>query len=161
MKVRTSIAAVSAAALLAGTGAIAIPAFASTASTASTARAANSASTSASHTLKFTSVTKKTVDFSKTNVGQQDTDVNAKGKTVGFDQLNISVNPKTGKGSILVTIDAKGGFLIGVLPLTSSKTLKGIITGGVGSYKDAFGSITAKALNKAGTREAVTITYTT
>jgi hypothetical protein len=155
MKVRTSIAAVSAAALLAGTGAIAIPAFASTASTASTARA------DAAHTLKFTSVTKKTVNFSKTNVGQQDTDVNAKGKTVGFDQLNISVNPKTGKGSILVTIDAKGGFLIGVLPLTSSKTLKGIITGGVGSYKDAFGSITAKALNKAGTREAVTITYTT
>jgi hypothetical protein len=147
MKVRASIAAVAATALLGGGTALALPAAAST--------------SSGTHTLKFISVTKKTVDFAKTNSGQQDTDVNSKGKTVGFDTLNISVNPRTRKGSILFTVDAKGGFLIGVLPINKGKLLPGIVTGGVGSYKDAFGSITTKKLNKAGTRTSVTIKYTT
>jgi hypothetical protein len=148
MKVRGPIAAVAAAALLAGGGAaLALPAAAPTASK--------------THTLKFISVTSKTVTFAKTNSGQQDTDVNSKGKTVGFDTLNISVNPKTGKGSILFTVDASGGFLIGVLPISKGKVLTGVVTGGVGTYKDAFGSIATKNLNHAGTRTAVTIKYTT
>ena len=33
------------------------------------------------------------------------------------------------------------------------------VTGGTGAFKGATGTITAKALNKAGTRTAVTITY--
>ncbi len=147
MKVRASIAAVSATALLGGAGAIAIAATASADIT--------------SHTLTFISVTGKTVSFSKTNFGQQDTDVNSKGKIVGFDMLNITVNPKTGKGTILATVDAKGGFLIGVLPFSNSKTLHGLVTGGVGTFKGASGTIVTKALNKAGTRIAVTITYHT
>lgn len=146
MKVRSLIAAVSAAALLSGSGAIAIAAAASADTT--------------SHTLKFISVTGKMVAFSKTNAGQQNTDVNSKGKVVGFDMLNITVNPKTGKGTILATVDANGGFLIGVLPLSTSKTLHGVVTGGVGAFKGASGTIVATP-NKAGTRVTVTVTYHT
>jgi hypothetical protein len=148
MKVRTLIAAGAAVALLGGGAALALPAAASTGG-------------SKTHTLKFISVTGKAVTFTKTNAGQSDTDVNSKGKTVGFDTLNISVNPKTGKGSILVTVDASGGFLIGVLPVSKGKILTGQITGGVGAYKDAFGSIATRNLNHAGTRIAVAIKYTT
>jgi hypothetical protein len=71
------------------------------------------------------------------------------------------VNPKTGKGTILESINASGGFMIAALPLYKRKTLTGIVTGGVGTFKDAFGSIVTKALNKAGTRTMVTITYHT
>jgi hypothetical protein len=147
MKVRRSIAAVAAAALLGGGGAIALPAIASAGSV--------------THMLKFTSVTKSSLAFTKTNTGQQDTDVNSKGKTVGFDMLNSTVNTKTGTGTILVTVNASGGFLIGYLPVTKGKLGAGTITGGVGAFKDAFGSITAKLLNKAGTKVAVTISYHT
>jgi hypothetical protein len=147
MKARTFVAAVSAAALLGGgAAALALPA------------AANA--DNVSHTLKFISVQKSTVTFGKANSGQQDTDVNSKGKTVGYDTLNIQVNSK-GKGQILFTVDAPNGFLIGVLPVNKGKVLPGLITGGIGIYKDAFGSITTKNLNTAGTRTAVTITYHT
>jgi hypothetical protein len=147
MKIRTSIVAVIAVALLCATGAIALPAAAS--------------ASGGTHTLKFIAVTTKTVVFSKTNTGRQDTDVNSKGKTVGFDSLNIVVNPKTGKGTILESINASGGFMIAALPLYKRKTLSGIVTGGVGTFKGAFGSIVTTALNKAGTRTMVTITYHT
>jgi hypothetical protein len=147
MKVRTPLAAVIAAALLCGTGAVAFPAAASSAG--------------GTHTLKFIAVTTSTVTFSKTDTGRQDTDVTSKGKTVGFDTVNITVNPKTGKGTILETVNASGGFLIAALPLSKLKTLTGIVTGGVGTFKDAFGSIVTTALNKARTRTAVTITYHT
>ncbi len=146
MKLRASIAAVLAAAVLGGTGALVLPAAAST--------------SGAKHTLKFTSVTEKTVVFSKTDIGKQDTDFNSKGKIIGFDMLNIKVNPKTGKGTILVTVNARSGFLIAVLPLKKGKTNSGTVTGGVGTFKDAFGTIVTKDLNKAGTRVFVTIKYT-
>jgi hypothetical protein len=61
MKLRTSIAAVGAAALIGG-GALAVPAFASPQATA--------------HKLSFISVTKTQVNFSNTSVGVQETDVN-------------------------------------------------------------------------------------
>jgi hypothetical protein len=147
MKVRRSIAAVAAAALLGGGGAIALPAIASAGSV--------------THTLKFISVTKNSVAFSKSNTGQQDTDVNSKGKTVGFDMLNSTVNTKTGNGTILVTVNASGGFLIGYLPVAKGKLGAGTVTGGVGAFKGAFGSISAKLLNQAGTRVSVTISYHT
>jgi hypothetical protein len=147
MKARTFIAAVAAAALLGGGGAaLALPA------------AANA--DSVSHTLKFTSVEKSTVTFGKANSGQQDTDVNSKGKTVGYDMLNIQVNSK-GNGQIQFTVDAPNGFLIGFLPVNKGKVDPGLVTGGIGIYKGAFGSIKTKNLNTAGTRTAVTITYHT
>ena len=147
MKVRYSIAAVATAALLCGTGALTFPAAASSAG--------------GTRTLKFIAVTTNTVTFSKTNTGRQDTDVNSKGKTVGFDTQNIVASSKTGKGTILETVNASGGLLIAALPVTKSKTNNGLVTGGVGTFKDAFGSISTKALNKSGTRTAVTITYHT
>jgi len=147
MKVRALLATAIAAALLCGIGALALPAAASP--------------RGGTHTLRFIAVTTRSLTFSATDAGRQDTDVSSKGKTVGFDMLNIMVNPKTGKGTILATVDARGGFLIAVLPLYKRKTLVGIVTGGVGIFKDAFGSIVATALNKAGTRTAVTIVYHT
>ena len=105
-------------------------------------------------------MTEKTVVFSKTDIGKQDTDFNGKGKIVGFDMLNIKVNPKTGKGTILMTVNARSGFLIAALPTRKGKTNSGVVTSGVGTFKDAFGSIVTKNLNKAGTRVSVTIKYT-
>jgi hypothetical protein len=147
MRFRTLITAAGAAAILGCTAAAVLPAAASARTT--------------THTLKFVSVTQKMVTFSKTNLGQQDTDVNSKGKTVGFDMLNITVNPKTNTGTILFTVNAAGGFLIGYLPYSTKTTLTGTVTGGVGTYKGAFGKIVAKVLNKARTKVSVTITYQT
>ena len=73
MKLRTSLAAAGAAVVLGTTGALALPAVAS--------------AHSSTNTLKFISVEKATAGFTKITRGQQDTDVNAAGKTVGFDEL--------------------------------------------------------------------------
>ncbi len=90
MKVRTSIIAAGAAVVLGTTGALVLPAVAS----------AHSAST----TLKFISVQKASVNFGKTAFGQQDTDVNAAGKTIGFDMLYITaVSATTGNVNITGT----------------------------------------------------------
>jgi len=63
-----------AAVVLGMTGALAIPAAAG--------------AQSAAHTLKFISVTDRSVVFTKMTGGQQDTDVNTAGKTIGFDMLS-------------------------------------------------------------------------
>ena len=73
MKVRRSIVAAGAAAVLGTTGALALPAMAS--------------ANSATHTLKFISVQKASVGFTRSTGANQDTDVNAAGKTVGFDMI--------------------------------------------------------------------------
>ena len=148
MKVRTSIAAVGAAALV-GTGAFLLPAVASPHST--------------THTLKFTSVTKKSVMFTRTTGGMQDTDVNSVGKIVGFDMLYFRIN-KAGTGAALhLTLDTTGGFLYGTLSINFMTMVisNGRVTGGTGRFKGATGTIKAKNLNSAGSRTAVTITYHT
>jgi hypothetical protein len=145
MKLRMSIAAVGSAALL-GTGALVLPAVASAHST--------------THTLKFISVQKATVRFGKTAAGSQSTDVNAKGKTVGFNMLYLAFTSPTA-AAVNVTVDATGGFLYGTgtINLKTGAFSNGKVTGGTGSFKGATGTIKAKNLNKAGTRTAVTITY--
>jgi hypothetical protein len=146
MKIRMSIAAVGVAALV-GTGAFVLPAAAS--------------AHSASHTLKFISVTEKSAMFTKTTGGQQDTDVNTAGKIVGFDMLYFTASsaPTT---AVNVTVDTAGGFLYGTVTINTSTgaPINGKVTGGTGSFTGATGTIKAKNLNKAGTRTAVTITYT-
>ena len=145
MKVRRSIAAAGAAVVLGTTGALALPALAS--------------ANSATHTLKFISVQKSSVGFGKTAGANQDTDVNAAGKTVGFDMIYFTATSATG-GTINVTVDTSGGFLYGTGTITNNGVFSnGKVTGGTGSFKGATGTITAKNLNKAGTRTAVTITY--
>jgi hypothetical protein len=146
MKVRTSIIAAGAAVALGTTGALVLPAVASAHSTTTT--------------LKFVSVQKATVNFSKTNFGQQDTDVNAKGKTIGFDELNITATSSTaGNGS--VTGDFSGGFLYGTfsLNLKTGVLTNGKVTGGTGSFAGATGTITTKSISSKKT--AVTIKYST
>jgi hypothetical protein len=146
MKVRRSIAAAGAAVVLGTTGALALPALAS--------------ANTATHTLKFISVQKASVGFGKTAGANQDTDVNAAGKTVGFDMIYFTATSATG-GTINVTVDTSGGFLYGTgtINFKTSVFSNGKVTGGTGSFKGAIGTITAKNLNKAGTRTAVTITY--
>jgi hypothetical protein len=148
VKVRTSIAAVGAVAL-AGTGAFLLPAVASPHST--------------THTLKFTSVVKKSAMFTKTTGGMQDTDVNSKGKTVGFDMIYFQVNKADTGAALHLTLDTAGGFLYGTANVNfkTDAISHGKVTGGTGNFKGATGTIKAKALNSAGSRTAVTITYRT
>lgn len=117
---------------------------------------------SATHTLKFISVTKKSIMFTKTTGAQQDTDVNATGKTIGFDMLNFTATSAT-SARVNVTGDFSGGFLYGTgtINFKTGAFSNGKVTGGTGSFKGATGTIKAKPLNAAGTRTAVTITYST
>jgi hypothetical protein len=145
MKVRTSIAAAGAAALL-GAGALVLPAAAS--------------ATSATHTLKFISVQKKSIMFTRATGATQNTDVNAAGKTVGFNMLYFAATSATA-AAINITVDTSGGFLYGTgtVNIKTGAFSNGKVTGGTGAFKGATGTIKAKNLNKAGTRTAVTITY--
>ena len=147
MKVRTSIAAAGAAVVLAGTGALLLPAVASAHST--------------THTLKFTAVQLKSSNFSKTAGGSAEKDVNSAGKIIGYDVTNFQFHPATNTASGGVALSTSGGFLYGALKFTStSNVVHGTITGGTGAFKGATGTITGTQ-NKAGTQTAVTITYTT
>ena len=146
MKVRRSIVAAGAAAVLGTTGALALPAMAS--------------ANSATHTLKFISVQKASVGFTRSTGANQDTDVNAAGKTVGFDMIYFKATSPT-TGAINVTVDTNGGFLYGTgtINVNTGVLSNGKVTGGTGSFAGATGTIKAKNLNKAGTKTAVTITY--
>ena len=144
MKIRTSIAAAGAAAVLAGAGAVMLPAVASAHSTA--------------HTMKFTAVQLSSTQFSQTMGGSAEKDVNGAGKTIGFDAINITANPTTHQPTAGgVALSTKGGFLYGTLKF--GKAITGTVTGGTGTFKGATGTIAVKSLSS--TRNAVTITYTT
>ena len=144
MKLRTSLAASGAIVALGGT-ALALPAVAS--------------ASSATHTLKFTAETNKQVMFTNASGGSQETDVNAKGKVIGFDVLYFAATSPTA-GNINVAFDTTGGLLYGTANVTKSgKVTNGKVTGGTGSFAGATGTIKAKSAGK--NREAITITYST
>ena len=147
MKLRASLAAIGATLVLGTTGALALPAVAASAH-------------SSTHTLKLISVTKKSLALTKTSGAQQDTDVNAAGKTVGFDMLYFPAVSGT-TGTVNLTLDTTGGFLYGKLTANfkTGAITNGKVTGGTGAFAGATGTIKAKNLNAAGTRTAVTITY--
>jgi hypothetical protein len=144
MKIRTSLAAAGAAVVLGTTGALVLPAVAS--------------AHSGTHTLKFTAVQKATVSFTKTTGANQETDVNAAGKTVGFDMIYFAATSAT-SGAVNITVDASGGFLYGTATVSvkTGAVTNGKVTGGTGSFAGATGTIKAKAIS--GTKHAVTITY--
>ena len=147
MKIRTSIAGAGAAVVLAGTGALLLPAVASAHST--------------THTLKFTAVQLKSSNFSKTAGGSAEKDVNSAGKIIGYDATGFAFNPTTNTATGAVSLSTNGGMLYGALKLTQTGTaVHGTVTGGTGAFKGATGTITGNQ-NKAGTRTAVTISYTT
>jgi hypothetical protein len=145
MKGRRSAIAVGAAVILGTTGALVVPAVASAHNT--------------THTLKFTSVEKKSIEFTKTTGGQQDTDLSSKGKTTGFDMLYFTAASAT-SDTVNITVDTTGGFLYGTATI-SFKTgqASGKVTGGTGAFKGATGTIKATAVSNV--REAFTITYRT
>jgi hypothetical protein len=145
MKVRMSIAAAGAAVILGGAGALALPAVAS--------------AHSAEHTLKFISVTVESVPFTQTAAGFQDTDVSSAGKTIGLDDLYVTMTGKNaGAGNL--ALDVEGGLLYGTIDTTNGgMTFTGKVTGGTGAFTRASGTITAKAITS--TKTAVTITYAT
>ena len=144
MKLRTSLAAAGAAVVLGTAGALVLPAVASAHGT--------------THTLKFVSVSKAAVGFTRTTGGLQDTDVNTTGKTIGFDMLYFAATSPSSLAANL-TVDTKGGFLYGTMtfnPKTGVVT-NGKVTGGTGAFKGATGTIKVKTIS--GTKHAVTITY--
>ena len=146
MKLRTSLAAIGVAAVVAGTtGALALPAAAS--------------AHSDTQTLKFVSVTKQSIPLTKTSGAQQDTDVVA-GKPVGFDMLYFLFTSGT-TGSVSATIDTAGGFIYAtfIYHVKTGTITNGTVTGGTGTFAEATGTVKVKNLNQAGTRTAVTITY--
>jgi hypothetical protein len=145
-KTRVAIAAVGLAAASSGAGAFVLPAVASASSSV--------------HTLTFTAVQQKSVNFSATTSANADNDLNSAGKIVGFDVLYIVFNPKTETALGHVTLDTAGGLLYGTVAFNSGPTGHGTVTGGTESFTGATGTITARNLNKSGSRAAVTITYT-
>ena len=144
MKLRTSLAAAGAAVVLGTTGALVLPAIAS--------------ANSATHTLKFTAVQKATVSFTKTTGANQETDVNAAGKTVGFDMIYFAATSAT-SGAVNITVDTTGGFLYGTATVSvkTGAITNGKVTGGTGSFAGATGTIKAKSISR--TKTAVMITY--
>lgn len=110
------------------------------------------------HTLKFVSLQKGTVSFTRATGGFQGTDVNTAGKRVGFDMLYFAA---TSPSSVAVnfTVDTKGGFLYATFtfhPRTGVVT-NGKVTGGTGAFTRATGTIKVKTISS--TRHAITITY--
>jgi len=143
MKLRSYLAAVGAAGLV-GLGGYALPALAGTSWT--------------THTLKFISVTDKTLVLSSTTAAQQDTDVIKSGKVIGFDMLYLTFNAKASTGSGTFAFCTHGGMLMGTLRLTKTGAT-GAVTGGTGKYAGATGSVIATTITK--TRTAVTLKYWT
>jgi hypothetical protein len=145
MKIRRSITAAIGVALV-GTGAFVLPAFAS--------------ASTATHTLKFISVEKASVTLTKTMSAQQDTDLNSKGKVIGYDDLYFAVTSSSGANAWF-SLDVDGGFISGTFKVNfkTGAITNGKVTGGARAFKGATGTLTAKAVSA--TRTAVTITYAT
>src|SRR5262249_29866131 len=105
MKIRRSIAAAGAAAVLGGTAALLVPAAAS--------------AHGATHTLTFTAVAENSVMFTAKTEGVQDTDFNSTGATIGFDNLYLTFTSATA-ASGTATLDIKGGFIYATIATTNN-----------------------------------------
>jgi hypothetical protein len=143
-----------------GTGAAAVLATAASTLIPLAASAQPATPTAKVHTYTFISLTHKEIDSSH-GVADDDYDVNATGKLVGFDTIYGTYNPKTGKVDAYIAVTTTGGMLYGYATgAPNGAIFKGTVTGGVGAFRHAKGTIYARNLNAAGTRSAVTITYT-
>jgi acyl-coenzyme A synthetase/AMP-(fatty) acid ligase len=82
------------------------------------------------------------------------------GKPVGFDMLYFLFTSGS-TGSVNATIDTAGGFIYAtfIYHVKTGTITNGTVTGGTGTFAGATGTIKTKNLNQAGTRTAVTITY--
>jgi hypothetical protein len=104
-------------------------------------------------------VEKASVNLTKTMSAQQDTDVNSKGKVIGYDDLYFASSSTSATG--WATVDVDGGFIYGTFTVNfkTGAVTNGKVTGGARAFKGATGKLTAKTLSS--TRTAITITYTT
>ena len=106
------------------------------------------------HTLKAHFRPEGFRQLSKTSSGQADLHVNHVGKTVGYDMLHFTFNPTTRQASGRRHPRHRGRLPVRVLRITDNPVIHRRVTGGTGAFRGATGTITAKALNKAGTRTA-------
>ena len=112
------------------------------------------------HTLHFHSLTLKQKQLSNRWFSESDKDVR-NGKVIGYDVLLFHATSNN-TATARVAFTSKGGFLYGKFNATfTSTTFHGKVTGGTGIYKGATGTLLAHNLNSAGTRTAVTLTFTT
>ena len=146
MKIRMSIIAAGAAVALGTTGVLVLPAVAS--------------AHSSTHTLTFISVERAAIGFTSATQGEQDTDLNAKGKTVGYDMLYLTIGINN-REKANVTVDTKGGFLYGTFKINigTGAVTDGNVTGGTGAFVGATGTIKVKAVSGTSPKHAFTITY--
>jgi hypothetical protein len=145
MKLRSSIAAVAAVTVI-GSGAFVLPALASP--------------HAATHTLRFISVTKTQVSFTKTSVGIQDTDVNSAGKVVGFDDIyGTRASTSATSSTADFVFVTRGGILYGTftINLVNDNISNAKVTGGTGIFRNATGSFVGKDTSNNDT--AITLTY--
>jgi hypothetical protein len=152
MKLRTSIAAIGAAAIV-GSGAFALPALAST----------HPAAAPVKHTLSCISETRNMVNFTKTSTAIQDTDYSKVGKgakVVGFDEV-YGVALAGAESAADVSVVTKGGIMYGTFDINfqTGVITHGKISGGTGAFKNAKGTFTGVSINNNDT--GVKITYTT
>ncbi len=146
-----------------GTGTAAVIAAAGTAliPLVSSAQAAvPSAPAATVHSYAFTSIPQKQQNYTQFTGDGISTDVNAKGKVVGYDTNDFSASAKTKVVISWETVDVPGGQLL--LSFTSkfdSGVAKGTVTGGTGAYLGAKGSAIASIVGASGA-EAVTIKFT-
>jgi hypothetical protein len=145
MKIRTLIAGITAAAV-AGTGGLL---FTTTAASAQ----------SNPKTLSFLTVEQNAVGYSDTAFSGTDNDYNAAGTLIGFDVLYFKADPVSGKLLISAAVDIDGGLIYGTLTSASSTSpiATGWITGGTGTFRGAFGTITATA--QSATASEITVVF--
>ncbi len=109
-----------------------------------------------SHALEFTAVRGSQLRFGKRDFGEQGRAVQ-EGKEIGFYSLSLHFGHRSGSGSF--SLDLKGGHLYGTLHVTNGPDSSGRITGGLGTFKGATGTLKAHNENRSGSRTDVTITY--
>ena len=143
MKIRRSIIAAAVAVILGGTGAVALPAVAST--------------HSATTTLKFTAAASKVINWDNNTFAYKETDRNSAGVIIGFDVAYFQF-----VDCCLVSADVafalRGGLLYGTFEASGGTIPNGKVTGGTGVFTGVTGTITGTT-NQNLTKMRFTITY--
>jgi hypothetical protein len=121
---------------------------------------ASGGSTTHTHTLHFTAVTVANANTSKHTFSGADKDVH-KGKKIGTDVTQCKANKAFTKVRCEVALALRGGILYGTFNISQNDTIShGKVTGGVGRFTGATGTISGHAGKKNNT-EDVTVVYTT
>jgi hypothetical protein len=130
---------------------LALAAAAAIAATAPIGMPALAAPTASRHTLSFDAVQIASHQFSKTTFCALDKDVQA-GKIIATDELDWSGTTAT------VALALNHGFLYGQFTINGKTgTFAGKVTGGTGAYTGDTGTISGHAISA--TQAAVTVTY--